>query len=247
MSGDSLKAQAALMQLRAGGGRGRIRGLIVSGALDAALTSEEIVRLIAESTGDRIRTLHVHTYMKRFMDAGLVRALKFNGSNINYYVIASVSREAALRQIGKGRRVLELEDELFSDALMGRLGNNFSADLLELKVNSGKCGTSTAFLLRKILEKLLVIVFRKLNKIAAIEDKNRPGGWKGLQQMIEVAAKEKEGGVSILLHKTAAEVGGIKFLGDVAAHNPFVDVDMRTVTPQMPYIITALEELSRHL
>lgn len=33
-------------------------------------------------------------------------------------------------------------------------------------------------------------------------------------------------------------------MGDVAAHNPFVDVDMRTITHQMPYIITALEELS---
>jgi hypothetical protein len=247
MSGDSLKAQARDMQLQVGGAPDRIRGLLVSGALDVPLTSGELVRQIAENSGDRIKTLHVHTYMKRFMDAGLIRALKFNGSKINYYVIASVSREVALRQIGKGRRVLELEEELFSDDLVGRLGNSFSADLLELKINFGKCGTSTAFLLRKILEKLLVIVFRKLNKVVAIEDKHRPGGWKGLQQMIEVAAKEKEGGVSILLHRTAAEVGGIKFLGDVAAHNPFVDVDMRTITPQMPYIITAFEELSRHL
>ncbi len=32
-----------------------------------------------------------------------------------------------------------------------------------------------------------------------------------------------------------------------AAHNPPVGVDMTTIVPQMPYIITAYEELAKHL
>jgi hypothetical protein len=50
-----------------------------------------------------------------------------------------------------------------------------------------------------------------------------------------------------LIPKTANEIKGLKFLGDTAAHNPLVSVDMKTIVPQMPYIITAFEELARHL
>jgi len=65
--------------------------------------------------------------------------------------------------------------------------------------------------------------------------------------MIEVAAHEKHQGLPFLTHKTAQETKGIKFLGDTAAHNPKVNVAMTTIVPQMPYIITAYEELAKLL
>jgi len=47
--------------------------------------------------------------------------------------------------------------------------------------------------------------------------------------------------------KTANEIKGLKFLGDTAAHNPLVGVDMASIIPQMPFIITAYKELAKHL
>jgi hypothetical protein len=69
----------------------------------------------------------------------------------------------------------------------------------------------------------------------------------GLKDIIEIAAKEKINGIPFLIPKTANEIKGLKFLGDTAAHNPLVSVDMQTILPQMPYIITAYEELAKHL
>ena len=50
-----------------------------------------------------------------------------------------------------------------------------------------------------------------------------------------------------MLPKTAKLIEGIKFLGDSAAHNPLTNVEMDTIIPQMPYIITAYEEISTKL
>jgi hypothetical protein len=152
-----------------------------------------------------------------------------------------------LASIGKQARVLELEHQLFSDGLTGALQKSFAVELGELHDNFGRHGNATAFLLRKILEKLLIIVFGKLGKDAQIVDNGRPGRWKGLQEIIEIAAKEKVSGLPLLLPKTANAIKGIKFLGDAAAHNPLVSVDTNTILPQMPFIITGYEELARHL
>jgi hypothetical protein len=97
------------------------------------------------------------------------------------------------------------------------------------------------------LEKLLIIVLGKVGRDTVIVDNGRPGGWKGLQEIIEVAAREKVDGLPLLLPKTANAIKGIKFLGDAAAHNPLVSVDMTTIIPQMPFIITAYAELAQRL
>ena len=65
--------------------------------------------------------------------------------------------------------------------------------------------------------------------------------------MIEIAAKEKISGIAFLVPKTAAEIKGLKFLGDTAAHNPLVGVDMASIVPQMPFVITAYKELAKRL
>jgi hypothetical protein len=65
--------------------------------------------------------------------------------------------------------------------------------------------------------------------------------------MIDVAVQEKLNGVPFLLSKTAKEIKGVKFLGDAAAHNPLATVDIKTIVPQMPYIITAYDELAKRL
>jgi len=224
-----------------------LRKLLAAGFLDVPVPSAQIVDRIRETSGRRLSTGYIQTYMRKFMKEGLVHAVRPANSRSNYYVITAMSRQDALRMIGKRKGTLEAEQKLFSEGLVNKLEKNFAVELAELHDNFGRHGNATAFLLRKILEKLLIIVFGKLGRDAQIVDNGRPGGWKGLQEIIEVAAKEKIGGLPLLLPKTANAIRGVKFLGDAAAHNPLVSVDMTTIIPQMPFIITAYSELAQRL
>jgi hypothetical protein len=136
---------------------------------------------------------------------------------------------------------------LFSVELTDKLKKDFKVEFEDLEHNFGCSGTCTAFLLRKILEKLIFLVFSKHGIQDKIEDINKPGFLVGLEKMIDIASKEKINNKHIILPKTASELKGIKFLGDTAAHNPLVNVKMETIVPQMPFIITAYEELSNNL
>lgn len=145
------------------------------------------------------------------------------------------------------KEVESAENALFADSLVKKLGKPFSSELVDLRLNFGRSGNCSAFLLRKILEKLIYITFARNNLQPNLEDKSRPGGLVGLETMVNIAATEKIRGIPFIVPKTAREIRGIKFLGDAAAHNPLVDIDMKTILPQMPFIITAYKELTHHL
>lgn len=247
MSGKALKEKARALVIDSGSRYAQLQTLICDGFLDSPVSSEGVVLRIRETFGRRWKTSHVQTYMQKFMRAGIVHAVKQTGHHGNYWVLASLRRERALILIEKKRKVKERENDPFSADFVKRLRKHFGRELEELHDNFGKNGNCTAFLLRKILEKLIIIVFAKNGKEKLLEDKNRPGGWIGLKDMIETAAREKLHGVPFLIAKTSHEIKGIKFLGDTAAHNPLVGVDINTILPQMPFIITAYEELSKRL
>jgi hypothetical protein len=247
MSGKTLKQQVKDMDIDPKSRYSFLRQLIVEGFFDSPIPSKGVVHRIKEKFGRKWKTSHVQTYMRKFMMAGIIHAVKPYGNPNNFWVLASVSRPDALSLIGKTAKIQELEHELFSTDLTKRLKKDFEQELQELHENFGRNGNCTAFLLRKTLEKLIIITFGKMGRNALLEDKARPGGWKGLQEMIEIAAREKVNGIPFLIPKTANEIKGLKFLGDTAAHNPLVSVKMKTILPEMAYIITAYEELARRL
>jgi hypothetical protein len=247
MSSKTLKDKAKNLPIDVKSRYAFIQSLITEGLFDSPVSSKDVVLRIREKFGKRWQTSHVQTYISKFMQAGVIHAVKPKNTQHNFWVLSSVSRGDALRNIGSKANVQQLEHQLFSTQLTVKLNKNFKPELDELHDNIAKNGNSTAFLLRKILEKLLIIAFGKAGQVHLLEDKGRPGGLKGLKDVIEIAAKEKVHGLPFLTSKTANEVKGIKFLGDTAAHNPLVSVDIRTIIPQMPYIITAYEELARHL
>jgi hypothetical protein len=247
MSGKALKERAQALPIALGSHHATIQKLILEGFFDTPVSSENVGNRVTEKSGNRLKTIHVQTYLKKFLTADVLHGVKPQGSKQNFWVLTSVSRADALAMIGKGRRLRELQQELFSPELTKKLQRDFAREMEELRDNFGKHGNSSAFLLRKILEKLLIIVFAKNNKETLLEDKGRPGGYKGLKDMIETASREKYRGVPFMTPKTATETKGIKFLGDTAAHNPKVSVAMTTIVPPMPYIITAYEELAAHL
>jgi hypothetical protein len=140
---------------------------------------------------------------------------------------------------------ITLNDKILPDSLIKTLGNDFRTEIIDLKLNFGKSGTCTAFLLRKILEKLIFVAFAKNCLVDRLKDKD--GEFVNLSKMLNLATNTKIKGTIFLILKTAKNIAGIKFLGDTAAHNYLVNVDMATIMPVMPFIITAYQELSRKI
>src|SRR2546428_6879568 len=159
-----------------------LKRLILDGFFDSPVSSKDVVLRIREKFGKRWDTRWVQIYMRRFMEADVIHAVKPAGQHTHFWVLSDVTREDAVRRIGRGRKTQELEASLFSPHLTSRLDTSFSHELTELHDNFGKNGNCTAFLLRKILEKLIIIVFAKNKKDNLLEDKHRPGGWVGLKE-----------------------------------------------------------------
>ncbi len=147
----------------------------------------------------------------------------------------------------KGKKIENIEEQLFSDDLVGKLGSTFKTEIADLHLNFGRSGTCTAFLLRKILEKAIYLTFARNGVETKLEDKSGAGRLIGLDGMLDTAAREKVDGIPFLLPKTAEKIKATKFLGDVSAHNPLTNVDMETILPQMPFVITAYKELAERL
>jgi hypothetical protein len=245
MTADEIKRTAGQLPVAEGTGYSWLRDLICDGFMDVPVSSADIVHRIKEKFGRRWQTSRVQIYMRKFV--GLVHAVKPKGSRTNFWVLTSVNRADAVLRIGKTNRVIEVEHALFAPDLELKLQKNLSRELEELHGTFGRYGNSSAFLLRKILEKLLIICYRKVGKASLIEDKNKPGGLVGLEYMIELAMRERVNSVPMLSGKTGSQVKGAKFLGDTAAHNPLVDVDVEDILPQMPYVVMAYKELALHL
>jgi hypothetical protein len=140
-----------------------------------------------------------------------------------------------------------LTADVLPDELITGLGREFETEIQDLRMNYGQSGTCTAFLLRKILEKLIFLTFAKNGLGSQLEDKTKGGALVGLQTMLNLATAHKVHGKPFLMSKTAKAIEGIKFLGDTSAHNPLVNVSMKTIVPVMPFIITAYSELSKKL
>ncbi len=247
MSGRILKEKAKNLQLQKGSKYEFIRTLIGQDFFDSPKTTQKLIDEVRDVFGKKLKTNEVQTYMKKFMGEGIIRAVRSSGFSGNFWVLASVSKEKALQVINKNRKIMAIEEELFSDKLLKKFENNFDIEISDLRHNFGLSGNCTAFLLRKILEKLIYITFSKNGIEAKLEDKTKPGWLVGLEMMINLCVSEKVNGVPFLMSKTAKEIKGIKFLGDVSAHNPLTNVDIKTIIPQMPYIITAYEELTKKL
>lgn len=247
MSGKLLKEKAKNLLLQRGSKYEFIRALILRGFFDLPNTTQDLIDEVRHTFGKKLKPNEVQTYMKKFMSEGIIRAIRPRGHQGNFWVLASTPRERAIQLIAKSQNILDVEKELFSEDLMKKLKKDFKTEFNGLQHNFGKSGTCTAFLLRKVLEKLIYLTFAKNGIEIKLEDKTKVGGLVGLETMINIASSEKVSGIPFLTPKTAKEIKGIKFLGDAAAHNPLINVDTKTIIPQIPYIITAFEELSKKL
>jgi hypothetical protein len=132
-------------------------------------------------------------------------------------------------------------NKVLSEVTISKLGDKFRQEVRELHTAiKYDCGTSAAFLLRKILEKSIFYVFAKNNKIELLKDGN---SFIGLTDMLNLCSQEKIKGVPILLPKTVKELSGIKFLCDSAAHDYLSNVEVSDINYQLPFWTVAIKEL----
>lgn len=200
-------------------------------------TASEISDLLFNGFKIHVRPI---TITRAFSRSGnRIRPIKEN--KIVYYQITSEGQKVLYGSQSPPPAELQ---KLFMS--IKKLGRKFENDHRELSIcYNNSCGNASAFLLRKILEKIIFHVFAKFKKIDKLKD-NR-GNFLGLQEMLKVASQEKLNGMPCLTPKTYKKVQGIKFLGDVAAHNFLIDVSIEEVKEQLPYILAAIKELTSHL
>jgi len=137
-------------------------------------------------------------------------------------------------------------NKVLSEITKKKLGERFQQEIRELNIAfTYDCGTSGAFLLRKILEKMIILVLNSNSQSSLLKDSN--GKSRGLEALINICSQNKIKNNFILQNQTAQKLLGIKFLGDTAAHNPIANVDLETLNPQLPYWITAVKELMINL
>jgi hypothetical protein len=86
---EQLKTLSTKLPLRSGGLHERLQKLIVDGFFDTPRTTDAIITEIRQTAGTRIQSNTVQTYMRKFMDRGIVRALRSEQHHGNYWILAS--------------------------------------------------------------------------------------------------------------------------------------------------------------
>jgi len=206
MSAIEIKQLAKNLSLKKGSKHELIRKLIIADFFDTPKSSDDVVAEIKQTTGRRLKSSEVHPYMKKFMGAEIIRAIQDEGSRGNFWILPSMDKKKALQFLGKDSKVQKIQNELFSDGLLKKLGSNFEVEFRDLLHNFGESGTCTAFLLRKILEKLIYLAFAKQGLAPKLAEKTDPHRLVGLEAMINLAVSEKIAGVPFLTSKTAKEI-----------------------------------------
>ena len=212
--------------------------------------------LTSQKTSTLLQTFWHQGFFSRERTSPEVKSkLSSLGSNPTSSALSNaLSRAAFLSRRGKPGKYRWIQkhspsgaspsEDVLPDTLIKSLGADFQVEIADLRHNFGVSGNCTAFLLRKILEKLIFLAFAKNDKETLLE---RDGGRVGLKSMLSLSTTTKIDGKPFLMKKTADAIEGIKFLGDTAAHNPMANVSMKTIEPVMPFVITAFSELASKL
>ena len=168
----------------------------------------------------------------------LSRSRKLRGNN------KFAQREPPQSKIKEEKR--DEINKVLSELTEKKLGERFQQDIRELNASfTHDCGNSTAFLLRKILEKAIFYVFVQNGNTDSVKGKD--GKILGLDALLDLCKREKIKGEFILLPKTVDEIHGLKFLGDSAAHDYLADIELHDLNHQLPIWTMALKQLINKL
>jgi len=248
MFGDKVDRKTILKKCQSFSKKGsfsyRVCKLLKEGEFSGVLSSQDLTHSLNEGAGKKIKVNNLTALMETLLNEDIVR-VKIVGKGKNkrkfWFPGWMDKRQIEFNLTNKPSN----PGDIFSENLVKTLGKDFETEMKDVTLVYGRSGTCTAFLLRKILEKLVFLTFAKNGISDKLKDNH--GDFVGLKTMLNLCTKNKVDGRPYLMPKTAKEITGIKFLGDTSAHNPLTNVDMKTIVPQMPFIITAYGELSTKL
>jgi hypothetical protein len=141
------------------------------------------------------------------------------------------------------KKRIEPPFEKHEDALRRHVGPEFSEFISNYEA---KNPFAAAFLLRRMLERLLYLAFEKhsLTHLIRKTSSDPNSRLKGLEEIIAIANGPILSGNPILRRRTSDEFKGAKFLGDMAAHHPLGSViTMTGVNSSIPPAEVAYGEL----
>lgn len=143
---------------------------------------------------------------------------------------------------------IKKEEEAKFKEIKEALGDAFKKELEELEIVFNECPNSTAFLMRKILEKLLFIVVSKSNNKKRIEYlKQEENRLPSLTELLSIAKNAEINKLHIITPKNIDKLGGSKFLGDTAAHNYLISVGFEDIKQEIAIWRISIKELANNL
>ncbi len=128
------------------------------------------------------------------------------------------------------------------------LGDAFKKEMGELEIVSSSCPNCTAFLMRKILEKLLYITISKSNnknKIKRVIESK--GKLPNLTELLKLAKSSEIDDKHILVPKNIDKLEGSKFLGDTAAHDYLTNVSFEDINNEISFWRISIKQLGESL
>ena len=138
--------------------------------------------------------------------------------------------------------------ELEFEEIKGVLGDAFKREMEELEYVSINCPNCTAFLLRKILEKLLFITISKSDNQKNIENyKQKENRLPNLTELLNISKSAKINNVHIITPKNVEKLDGSKFLGDVSAHDYLTSVGFEDIKQEISIWRISIKELASNL
>ncbi len=133
------------------------------------------------------------------------------------------------------------------DEIIKLLGKEFLVEMRELKIASQNCSNCTAFLMRKILEKLLFIILSKSDKYKKIKKYKEEHKLPQLTDLINLAQSAEINKRHIIQPNTLRKIEPSKFFGDNAAHNYLTSVSFEDLKSEAPYWRMAIKELAKNI
>jgi len=128
------------------------------------------------------------------------------------------------------------------------LGSIFEKEMNELEIVSHNCPNCTAFLMRKVLEKLLFITISKSNNKNKIEEiKQTRGLLPNLTELLRIAKSSEIDDKHILAPKNIDKLEGSKFLGDTAAHDYLTNVSFEDIKNEISVWRISIKQLNESL
>ena len=128
------------------------------------------------------------------------------------------------------------------------LGDTFKKEMNEFKIVNKTCSNCTAFLMRKIFEKLLFIILCKSDQQSKISTYRKTNQQlPNLTSLLNWSGQAEIKSKHIISPSNLSKIQGSKFLGDTSAHNYLTSVSFEDINNEISLWRITIKELASNL